>query len=465
MEQVLVEFAQVLRQNGLRISPSELQDAARATAEVGLDQRDSFRTALEVTLVKRSADVQLFRRAFNFYFSGAARTFAGLDASLLLRLQEHGLLEGDDFAKLVASLESLRSGLSPLTSAVLDGTGGEVASLFRGASLQLDFSGLRSVEEEGFFSRRLAATAGLGLMRADAAALQGELEARGCSLEGLEVISTALAQALRQVEQAAQREIARQVRARIRTASATGATQAFSRMAPADLARAQSGVRRLAIKLKSRLLRRRLHPRRGALHMRQTMRRNLAWGGLPMVPVFRSRRAERPEIVVLCDISDSVRNVSLLMLAFMHTLQSLVVRVRSFVFVSDLTEVTASFKGVSLDRALEAAIDGTVISRSGNSNYGRALKTFVDRELCGISRRTTVVVIGDARNNFNSSGASSLREIRRRCRRLLWICPEPEETWGAGDSEMLTFSKIASQAFSVVNLTDLESLADRLLPT
>jgi uncharacterized protein with von Willebrand factor type A (vWA) domain len=183
-----------------------------------------------------------------------------------------------------------------------------------------------------------------------------------------------------------------------------------------------------------------------------------------MVPVFRDKRPERPDVMVLCDVSESVRSISRLMLAFVYTFQSLVRRARSFVFVSDLAEVTGLFQELELDAAVELAVSGEAVSQVGNSSYGQAFSSFCRLALASVTRRTTVIIIGDGRGNYAPSGADALGEIRRRCKRLLWICPEPQSLWGTGDSEMLRYQTLVNRALVVEDLDDLESLGDKLLP-
>ena len=133
-------------------------------------------------------------------------------------------------------------------------------------------------------------------------------------------------------------------------------------------------VRRLAERLRARLVRRERSRRRGALAVRRTLRRNLGLGGFPARLVFRQRRPERPEVVVLCDVSESVRHVTRLMLLFLYTLQSLFTRVRTFVFVSDLAEVTDPLRAEKDPaRAAGLAVAARAVSLAANSNYGRAL--------------------------------------------------------------------------------------------
>jgi hypothetical protein len=461
----IVEFAEVLRQNGVRVSTSEVVDAAQATALVGMADRDQFRSVLRTTLVKRDLDLEAFNRAFEFFFSGAARTFEALDEALLKQLEEQGLLEGDELQMVVATVNRLFNQLSPLAQAALQNDRARLAQLFRAATLQLDLSRLETPMQAGFFSRRLMAGAGGDRARSDLAAMEQELQARGLSPDGLEIVSKQLAAALRKVEDAARREVDRQVHARLKRSSGGLTDRPFHALSRAEVERAEAAVRKLAERLKSRLVRKQRSTRRGTLHVRRTLRRNMPWGGVPMVPVFRSRRPERPEVVVLCDVSDSVRNASRMMLLFTYTLQSLFVRVRSFVFVSDVGEVTKHFKDADVDEAIDLATAGKAVSLHSNSNYGRALANFTRDELGSLGRRTTLMVIGDGRNNYNPSNVWALKDLKRKVKRLIWITPEDRRSWGFGDSEMHAYSKACHQTVVVQSLADLERLADQLVPS
>lgn len=462
MDARLAEFSEVLRQNGLRVGVSETTDAARATAEVGLEDRNLFRAALQATLCKRATDVETFDRAFEFFFSGAAKTFEALDASLAARIAEEGLLEGDELKMIVAWLEQMR--LSPLTQAAINGDLGALSNIMRNAALQLDFSRMQSTLQAGFFSRRMMVGAGVEGMRGDLQAIAGELQARGVSPQGIEVVSRQLGDALRRVEEAARREVDRQAKARLRKPSGGLNDRPFHTLSRAEVDRMQRAVRALAEKLKARLVRRQRSKRRGTLNPIRTLRKNLSAGGVPMEPQFRMRRPERPDVMVLCDVSDSVRNASRMMLLFTWTLQSLFARVRSFVFVSEIGEVTKLFKDTEPEAAIDEAVSGKTISVASNSNYGHALATFARDWIGSVSRRTTVLVIGDGRNNYNAANVWALEDIKRKARRLVWISTEPRQSWGFGDSEMLQYAKACHQVVVVQTLGDLEKVASQLVP-
>lgn len=463
MDARLVEFAEVLRQNGVRVSPAEVEDAVRATVEVGLVDRELFKSALASTMVKRALDLEPFGRAFEFFFSGAAKTFSDIGRSLARRIEEQGLLEGDELAMVLATMGQLVGGMSALGRAALEGDAGSLAQLFRGASLQLDLKRYENFLQTGFYARRLMTAAGGAGMRSELKTLERELAARGLSAQGLEIVSRELVDAMRRVEDAGRRELERQGTARHRPQSGGIRERSFHLLSPQEILEAQTAVKRVAEKLKSRFARKRRQRRRGVLAVHRTLRRNLPWGGVPMVPIFRAKRPSRPEVVILCDISDSVRNASRLMLLFTHTLQSLFARVRSFVFVSEVGEVTRLFKALDVNEAIELAVSGQAVSVTSNSNYGHALAQFVREQLGSITRRTTVLVIGDARNNFNPNSAWALKDLKRKARRVVWINPEDKSSWALGDSEMRTYESLVSQALVVRSIDDLSRVADEIV--
>lgn len=469
MEARLVEFAELLRQHGIQVSPAETKDAAEALLATGLDDRELVHAALKATMQKRARDEALFDRVFTLFFTGLSRVLDGIDESLLRRIEDEGVLEGDDLEMLLYTLREMGQQMSPLTAALLDGDAGAIARLLRGASLQLDFSEMGGPLQAGFFARRLVAGAGGSEARADLMEVEARLREEGLDPSKVEWVSKKLSARLREIEDAARRYVEEQAAARkasqARRKEGPPLDRSFSELSPEELERTQVAVRRLADKLKTRLVRRERQRRKGALNVRRTLRKNMAYGGVFAHLVFRHKRPQRPDVVVLCDVSDSVRNVSRLMLLFVHTLQARFSRVRSFAFVSDVGEITEAFQEVEASQAIDLAVAGKAINLYGNSNYGRALATFARDHLAGITSRTTVLIIGDGRNNYNAPHAWALRDLTRKARRVVWICPEDRGAWGFGDSEMPLYEQAVSQVVVVRNLADLEAVADELMPS
>ena len=461
MDERLEDFAQLLRQNGLRISPSEVADATEASILVGLEERAAFRGALRATLVKRGQDAPVFDRLFELYFTGAKDLIEGLQGTLLDALEQEKLNDLD-----LEEIARQLSELSPLTQALAFGRTDQLARILRQATLNVDFRGLQSPLQKGFYARRLLNAAGGTQAEKELQQLLANLKARGLDPESVELLSKRASETLQALEEAARRVAEREQKSR--DPEQKGVQSLMHRniasLTPDEVKRMRAVVRRLAERLKARLSRRRKVRRRGQLSVRRTLRKNYATGGDPYKLVFRSKRPERPEIMVLCDVSDSVRNVSRLMLQFVYTLQELYSRVRSFVFVSDIGEVTHLFKGMDVSTAVDLATAGKVINLAANSNYGHALKLFHSTYLGGVTRRTTVIVIGDGRSNYNPPNAWALAEVKRKCKRLIWLCPEEQHSWGFGDSEMPLYARNCTRVESVRSLDDLNRVADELMP-
>ncbi len=202
--------------------------------------------------------------------------------------------------------------------------------------------------------------------------------------------------------------------------------------------------------------------RKGRIDPHKTLRRALATGGVPFELSRKRRRRDKPRLVLLCDVSDSVRNVSRFMLELAYVSQELFARTRSFVFVSELGEVTKLFETEPPEVALARAYAG-VISTQENSNYGRVLTTFEERHLGEIDRKTTVVILGDGRTNYQDDAAGVLDRIRGRARSLLWLCPESRAEWGAGDSAMARYEPKCDAVLEVRCARDLEVAAREIL--
>lgn len=460
METRLVELAALLRANGVRVSPAEVADAARAAAAVGLEDRAAFRGALRATLAKRGRDAAVFDACFELWAGALGRAVAGAERGLLGWLRGRGLAE-EDLDTVAAALGALLGGMSPAGRAALAGEPGLLARLLAGAAAAVEAAA--SPDGVAFAARRLGAAAGTAAAEADAAALAAALREGGLAPRPLAVVDEGLRAALRRLDDAAR--LLAEAHAGARAVPAPGALALGGAASPEERARVELAVRRLAERLRARLVRRDRTRRRGPLAVRRTLRASLGTGGIPARLVLRARRPERPEVMVLCDVSDSVRHVTRLMLLFLFTLQSLFARVRSFVFVAELAEVTAALAGErDPARAADLAVAARAVPLAANSDYGRALRTFERELLPAVTRRTTVLVVGDGRTNFHPPSVEVLDEIRRRARRLLWICPERRASWGRGDSEMPAYAARCDRVATASTLEELEGIAGELVP-
>jgi uncharacterized protein len=441
----IVEFVEVLRQNGLRVALTETQEALLALEAVGVADVGLVRTALQSTLVKRQLDQPIFERAFDAYFLGHSST----------ELPDWVVSAGDAASE---AERLLPENPSPLLRALLATNPGAALRLLRDANDRLDWQRLQTPLQTGYLARRLFSGMGGETITAELQALEAG-QGQAPDPEALAAALRAARANVAALEGFARRFVEDQIRARLRPRG-TLLERPFSLLSNAEVEAAESAVRKIAEKLKTRLAVKQARRTRGALHVRRTIRENLSWGGVPMRPFFRRKRPAKPDVVVLCDVSDSVRNASRLLLLFTWALQSLFGRVRSFIFVAELGEVTDHFRTLPPNEALRAALSGDTISLYANSDYGSALRQFADSHLEGITRKTSVLILGDGRTNYREANAWVLNEIRRRARRLVWLCTEDPRGWGVGDSEMLQYAKACDRVLTVMSLQDLEGVAD-----
>ncbi len=222
-------------------------------------------------------------------------------------------------------------------------------------------------------------------------------------------------------------------------------------------------LRRLSRKMNGVLSNRRDAAYRGRINIARTMRHNMKYQGIPFRPFFASRKEDRPRLVVLADVSLSVRNTARFALHLVHNLQSFFSNVRTFAFVSDLVEVTEYFEHSGLEEVLGMIFGGEILDVDANSNYGFALENFHQRHLSAINQRTTVLILGDGRGNGHPANAWVLEEIGRRARQLIWFTPEKRPHWDLGGSDMPTYAELCDRVEVVRSLDQFDEVVDEMV--
>jgi uncharacterized protein with von Willebrand factor type A (vWA) domain len=224
----------------------------------------------------------------------------------------------------------------------------------------------------------------------------------------------------------------------------------------------QEVVFKMAKKLVALHSRRKKVFKRGALNVPRTLRHNMSYDGAIFDLHWKSVKVDRPKVFAICDVSGSVANYARFMLMFLYSIEEVMPKVRSFAFSSDLAEVTDLFSRNNL----EDAIAKTLRDYSGGStDYGQALSDFKKLCLDDIDNRTTIIILGDARNNFGDPRTDIMKELYDRCKRLIWLNPEPRNSWNVGDAEMKKYTAYCHQAEECNSLMHLERIVGNLLRT
>jgi uncharacterized protein with von Willebrand factor type A (vWA) domain len=501
MDAVINRFICHLKRNGVRISPSESIDAMQALACVTLADRDTARTVLRSTLIKDAHDIPVFDEVFELFFrmpGSGSRVSNGHDHDhhhegdraeperIVFDPDDRGVLHMDgehahgkpvpirDYfepEKMVTRFnphqDPNRLSLSALSQGlILNRNKGLLDKVMKRVTHQLNVRRVKNIAKSGELNF------GDALQQLDEELVVNAAEALLDDLRDLEVDENLIQQLASRIDgiianlpellkRYMEREMALQ---RGRDAHPEPVRSAYQyRFTETERREMEEIVRRLGRRMRGARSYRRVVSHRGRIHVARTLRGSIMYDGIPFNPVLTSQRDEKPRIVVICDVSLSVRNAARFMLHLVYSLQALFEQVRSFVFVSELADASQYFEQLGIDEAIAAVFSGDLIDCDANSNYGRALEVFCQRYLGTLSKQTTVIILGDGRGNRNPPNVPALEEIRRRAKELIWWSPEPRGSWGLGSSDMPLYEPVCHRAEVVRNLKQLGQVAEDLI--
>jgi uncharacterized protein len=443
----LLELGEELRSEGLALGTSELLDAFEALAEVGWTHPEPFREALAATLAKSPEDRRVFELVFDRFFFRAAEA-----AAVRQDVREQGDPgEAEPNAAGSLDLEELRQ---QIAAALREGSEGAMRDLARLAiaafGRQGEGSGVIGVDVQ-----RIRRALGL---RSEP---QPDLPEEDPRREGLP------RDRLRRFEQLLRRELERAQIERTEALPPSRPLNELDRALPSGPLQDLAAVHRVVAQLRRRLAtqgnEQRGRKRRAHVDVRRTMRASLETGGVPVVLKYRPRRPRRPEIYVLCDVSTSVTSASVFFLSVLHALHDAFRKMRSFVFIERISEVTDVFEKERDFKAVSEAIgrDAGVADVSGYTDYGRVWSEFRALVEDDLHPRATVIVLGDARTNGRDPRADIFATIAERAGRAFWLNPEPRLYWNYGDSVIQAYEPYC-EAFECWTTTQLEDFVKAL---
>jgi uncharacterized protein with von Willebrand factor type A (vWA) domain len=436
----LLEFADELRREGMGVGTSELLDAFEALEAVSWTDRDAFREAMAATLAKSQEDRRVLDLVFERFFFRAAEREA-----LVQGLKEG---PGKGGAERV-DLDELRA---RIREALREGSDGDLRDLARLAIAAFGRHG-----------------EGSGVLGVDVQRIRRTLGLKGESRRGDPPDPEAVPrERLRQFEAHVRRELERALIERTESLPPAKPLRDLDRALPTGPAQDLAAVHRVVAGLRRRLAtqghEQRGRSRSSAIDVRRTMRQSLQTGGVPLDLRFRPRRPRRPELFVLCDVSTSVTSASVFFLSVLHALHDTFRKLRSFVFVERISEVTSVFERERSFLAVSRAISGDagVADVSGYTDYGRVWLEFLENVVDDLDPRSTVIVLGDARTNGREPHARVFSHVAARAGRTFWMNPEPKLYWNYGDSVMAAYEPFCDGVFECWTTKQLEVFVNAL---
>jgi uncharacterized protein with von Willebrand factor type A (vWA) domain len=457
----LTGFIEELRAVGVPVSMVEAIDATAALGHVDLASREAVKASLGATLIKSTRHLPAFETAFETYFttlgpepgSEESRVRAEGDASMV----GGGVGAGGDAdieALVEALFTALREGDEAVAAAVARLSVDRLASMEPGRpvggtfylykvarALQLEVLQVRLTASlapgDSPFEERLGADEARRRIEAFRRALRAEIRRRLVADRGPEAVARTLRRPL------------------VEDLDLITATRS-------DLAAIESAVHPLTRKLATRLARRRRRTRAGRLDVRRTIRSSMSTGGVPIDPRFRRPRPGRADVVILADISGSVATFARFTMQVVYAISAQLRRVRAFAFIDAIDEVTDYFApGTDFAEAIRRiGTEAGVVWLDGHSDYGHALTSFQSDYPDAVTPKTTVIVTGDARNNYHDPGIGALEEVAANARALYWLNPEKRAYWNTGDSVMGRYAAVCDGVFEVRNLRQLAAFVE-----
>ena len=474
-------FIAELRNAGLPVSLTENLDAMEAVRHIPLDDRNAFKYALAATLVKNHSHWRAFETVFEVYFS--------------LRGAEYSIGD-DDGTGAEQELNDDLNGEMPEGAGKGDGSGGhgdgltpeELAEAVYQALLKGDQARMRAMARQA-----VQRYAGMEPGRPVGGTYYLYRTMRNLDLDGMlerlmEQSRVDAPESLTPLEERLEHdeyesridelkaEIEAEIRRRLvadRGVNAMAKTLRkplpedidFMHASRDEMVSLRKALQPLTRRLAVRLARKRRHGRKGALDFRNTVRHSLSYGGVPAEPKFKYPRPAKPEIFVIADISGSVASFARFTLHLVHAIAGQFSRVRSFVFIDGIDEVSRFFEG---EEDIVAAIhrvntEADVVWVDGHSDYGHAFEVFWNKWGSEVGPKSTVIILGDARNNYHASQSWVIKEIRQKARHVYWLNPEPKAYWDTGDSIVGEYGVHCDGTYECRNLRQLERFGDHLV--
>jgi uncharacterized protein len=479
--ELLNGFVVELRNAGIPVSLTENLDAMLAVKHIPLEDREAFKYALAATMVKNQNHWKAFETVFEIYFSlrGEEYDLRNQDADDNGEQSDEGEEQGEGEGEGEGPGRGGGGGsqITPeqlaqmLYQAMMTGDQGLMRMVAKTSVRR--FAGMepgRPVGGTYYLYRTLRNLDLDGVMAKLMEQAQGKVKGEMTPLEqrlANDEYENRVDQLRKEIEAEIRRRLVadRGVEAMAKTLRKPLPEDVdFMHASREEMVKLRRAIYPLTRKLAVRLQRKRLHGRRGALDFRSTVRHSLSYGGVPAEPKFRRPRPKKPEIMIVADISGSVAAFARFTLHLVYAISGQFSKVRAFVFLDGLDEVTKFFEGTEdiVEAVHRVNTEADVVWVDGHSDYGHAFEVFWERYGKEIGPRTTVLILGDARNNYHSSQSWIIKEIRSKARSVFWLNPEPRSYWDTGDSIVGEYGQYCNGTFECRNLRQLESFVDNL---
>jgi len=456
MESRILQLISALRASGVRVSLAESAEAFSAVDLMGIQNREEFRLSLRATLIKDLKDIPTFDKLFPLFFGTGQPPMMGGNPSDDMSPEEAQMLADAlrQFAEnLRQRMERLMNG-EPLSRSELEALG-QMVGLDQAENLNY----------QNWMAQRMMRAMAFPEVQKAMKELMEQLAQMGMSRDRVEQIRKMIQQNMQgmreQMDQFAGERIAENLSERPRSDNVDNLmNRPFEALSDSDKQLLQHEVKRLAAMLRTRIALRQKRAKSGQMDPKATIRANLKYHGVPM-EIKHKDRTRKPKIVVICDVSTSMRFCSELMLSFLFALQGQVRKTHAFAFIDHLEYISGDFSGSNADEAIQSVL-WRMPSGHYNTDLGWSLNDFQNEYMDTLNSGTTLLIVGDGRNNYYDPRLDIFSTMSRRAARTIWLNPEPPALWH-GDSDMPRYAPLCNNVLKVSNMRELAEAVDSLL--
>ena len=482
MERTLVDFVKALRTAEIKVSPAETLDAMHAMDIVGYEDRRFLKDTLSIVLSKNPEEKEAFDTCFDRFFtfdkfsegeSEESDDWGDGDASDDGEFDPSGERSGEGGRGSgqgmgggaggdVEESEAGESSLTPqseLGQMLMRGNKTEIMIAIAEAGREVEVNQIVVFTQKGLYTRKIMDAMGMKGLNDEI----GELRAHGGIPQ--KRLSNVLKNGRDHLRETVRDYVERQF---FLHADEKGKQLREELLKKVKLSNVEKrnfkDVHEVVMKMAKKLIaihsKRRKTFKRGQLDVRKTLRNNMQYDGALFDIHWKAQKVDRPKVMCICDVSGSVSNYSRFLLMFLYSLTEVLPKVRAFAFSSDLGEVTRLFEQSDLETAIAKTMRDY---GNGSTDYGQMLEDFKSHCMRDVNNKTTIIILGDARNNYGDPKSEILREMYDKSKRVIWLNPEPKMSWTVGDAEMKKYAPACHQVEVCNSLMHLERVVGNLL--
>jgi uncharacterized protein with von Willebrand factor type A (vWA) domain len=482
LNKTLVDFVKVLRNADLKVSPAETLDAMACIDVVGMEDREFMKHSLSLVLAKTPEEKEAFNDSFERFFTIDPKTSANDDSMSPDHDDSSDDFDNDDSdfegdsnsaqpgkgggqggggggEATESEPEDALKAQSPLGKLLTEGSRSDQTISMVEAGRAVEVNKIVVFTQKGLFTRKIMDEMGLKGLNEEITDLQGQ------SGKGEKDLGKKLGRAREQLRERVRDYVEKQFFLHADESGKQLREELLRKVKLSNLEKrnfkdVQEIVFKMAKKLISIHSKRRKTTKRGQLDIRKTLRHNMQYDGMFFDLKWKASKVDRPKVMCICDVSGSVSNYSRFLLMFLYSLAEVLPKVRSFAFSSDLGEVTKLFQNSGVEEAMARTMRDY---GNGSTDYGQMLQDFRSHCMKDVDNKTTIIILGDARNNYGDPKSEILREMYDKAKRVIWLNPEPKSSWTVGDAEMKKYAPACHQAEVCNSLTHLERVVSNLL--